>query len=252
MNSTASTLISKTVSFTVVHGKKIFVVEELVPNSKKMVIFSHGFRGSSLGPARQFVDFSSLLNQQGISTLRFDQPCSGNSEGDFLDSSFSDWVRTTGHLAAQYLQQGYQVALLGQSMGATTSVAASALPQLSGNIAALLLWVPDPKSSVSVQPNEIFEEEGQKYRGVFWNEAREQNFFDCLSTFTGKVHLVYGEEDRYISQDLRERVIAAVRNRSGEVMLLPNEDHSRWRYETARRVMEEEMRILKVAFSVKA
>lgn len=42
---------------------------------------SHGFRGSSDDPARQFVDFQRLLNKEGFSVLRFDQPNSGNSDG---------------------------------------------------------------------------------------------------------------------------------------------------------------------------
>lgn len=75
-----------------INGKKIATYFSVPENgdSKKIVIMSHGFRGSSLGPARQFVDFQRLLNKKGYSVLRFDQPNSGNSEGDYFDSSFNE------------------------------------------------------------------------------------------------------------------------------------------------------------------
>ena len=53
--------------------------------SKKIVIFCHGYRGTSVGPSRFFVLVAKKLAEAGISSLRFDQYGSGNSEGDFLD-----------------------------------------------------------------------------------------------------------------------------------------------------------------------
>jgi pimeloyl-ACP methyl ester carboxylesterase len=80
----------------------------------------------STGPARAFVDFERLLLEDGFSCLRFDQPSSGNSEGDFVDSFFSAWVETLTGLARRQLDAGNGVALLGQSMGGTaTMIAAS-------------------------------------------------------------------------------------------------------------------------------
>lgn len=92
------------VFFEKINNKNVFcVLSESDNNNKQIVIMSHGFRGSSIGPARTFVDFSRILNKEGISTLRFDQPNCGNSEGDFLDSSFNEWVNTTTYFAKKYL-----------------------------------------------------------------------------------------------------------------------------------------------------
>src|SRR3989344_3999356 len=88
------------VYFEEVNGKKIFcVLSESELNQKKIVIMSHGFRGSSTGPARTFVDFQRLLNKEGFSVLRFDQPNSGNSEGDYLETSYNEWVDTVVYFA---------------------------------------------------------------------------------------------------------------------------------------------------------
>jgi alpha-beta hydrolase superfamily lysophospholipase len=86
-------------------------------DGKKVVIFCHGFWGSLVGAGWHFVRAARQLAEQGISSLRFDQYGSGNSEGDFKDSSFDDWVVTTKTIAQSYIEQGYQVALFGQSMG---------------------------------------------------------------------------------------------------------------------------------------
>lgn len=56
-------------------------------NSKNIVIFCHGYRGTSAGPNRFFVTAARQLAKRGISSLRFDQYGCGNSEGDFIGGS---------------------------------------------------------------------------------------------------------------------------------------------------------------------
>lgn len=91
------------VYFEKVNGKNIFcALAEPEISQKKIVIMSHGFRGSSVGSARTSVDFARILNKNGYSTLRFDQPNSGNSEGDYLDSSYNEWVDTIVYFANKY------------------------------------------------------------------------------------------------------------------------------------------------------
>ncbi|MCK4860022.1 MAG: hypothetical protein KAS87_05645, partial [Candidatus Omnitrophica bacterium] len=61
--------------FEKIDDKQVFcILSEPKQIQNKMVIMSHGFRGSSIGPARTFVDFARLLVKNGFSVLRFDQP----------------------------------------------------------------------------------------------------------------------------------------------------------------------------------
>ncbi|MBI5122876.1 alpha/beta hydrolase [Candidatus Roizmanbacteria bacterium] len=187
------------VSFENINNKKIFqIFTEPEVSQKKIVIMSHGFRSSTIGPARTFVNFEKILLNNGFSVLRFDQPNSGNSEGDFIDSSFTEWVDTTTYLAKKYIEKGYKVCLLGQSMGATTTMAVTSRDEVKNKILCIILWVPDPESSFDKNPENILEEEGQKYKELFWKEACETNFFKNLKEFTGGIHLVYGETDKYV------------------------------------------------------
>lgn len=234
------------VGFEKISDKNIFFsLSEPDDPQKVVVVMTHGFRGSSIGPARTFVDFERLLVTNGISSLRFDQPCSGNSEGDYLESSFNDWVKTTTYFSKKYLDLGYQVVLLGQSMGASTTMVATAESEIKGKIPCILLWVPDPKSTFSVNPNEVYEEGGQRYKGKFWQEARDVNFFDCMDAYNGGIHLVYGDSDRYISEDLRSQVVQRVRSKGQQYMILKGQDHSPWDYDVAQNVFREELIFLK-------
>jgi len=238
------------VYFENVNGKQIFCdFSEPENRQKKIVIMSHGFKGSSIGPARTFVDFARILNQNGISALRFDQPNSGNSEGDYLKSSFNEWVDTTTHLAKKYLEMGYKVALLGQSMGSTTTVIATSKSELKDKIPCILLWVPDPQSTFIGDSNMVEEEGGQKYKNTFWQEAKDSDFFKCLSDYNGKIYLVYGEDDRYISQELRDQVAKVVKEREGQfVKILKGQDHSPWEYDLCQKIYKEEIEMLNSAF----
>jgi len=235
------------VSFEIINGKKIFhIITEPDKTEKKIVIMSHGFRGNSIGPSRTFVDFENLLIKNGFSTLRFDQPCGGNSEGHYLDSSFNEWVETTTYFAKKYLDLGYKVALLGQSMGATATMIVASKSELKDKIPCIILWVPGVNDvEFKGGSDEVLEEGGQKYKGRFWIKSKAANFFQCIKDYEGGIHLVYGENDRYISEELRNKVIEEVKAKNQPYMILSGQDHSPWDFDIAQKVYEEELAFLK-------
>lgn len=246
------------VFFEEANGKQIFcALSQPSAPSKKMVIMSHGFRGNSTGAARSFYNFKDLLISEGFTVFRFDQPNSGNSEGQFIDSSFNEWVRTIEYFTKKYLAEGYEVALLGQSMGATATVIASSRDEIKDRVSAILLWVPDPKSDNSGwfseeqaakrHTDEVLEEAGQKYRARFWQEAKDADFFTCINAYKGPIHLVYGEKDIFVSEELRKRVIEVVRTKGQEVMILKGQEHSGWDYDVCEEVFKAELGFVKSA-----
>lgn len=230
------------VYFEKINGKNVFCdLSEAENSQKKIVIMSHGFRGTNEGPARQFVDFQRILNKEGFSVLRFDQTNGGNSEGDYLDTSFNGWVNTIVYFADKYLKNGYEVDLLGQSMGASATIVATSNPLIKDKIPCILLWVPDPETDFSGNPEEILEEGGQMYRNYFWQEAKDSNIFQCLNDYQGKIHLVYGEVDRYVSNELMDKTIKIVKDKKQEVMVLKGQDHSPWEYDLVQEVYKQEL-----------
>jgi pimeloyl-ACP methyl ester carboxylesterase len=194
---------------------------------------------------RSTVEFSRQLLDDGFSVLRFDQPHSGNSGGPFIDSSFTEWVGTICSLAQKYIAAGYTVCLLGQSMDATATVIAATRQDLAEKIPCLLLWVPDPVLKFTGNPEEVYDEEGQRYRGRFWEEASQADFFRALERYSGAIHLVYGQRDSFISEEIRGRVMELVHEKGGSHMVLPGEGHSSWGWEACESVYERERALLR-------
>jgi len=196
-------------------------------NSKDIVIFCHGYRSSTIGPNRFFVRAARKLAEHNISSLRFDQYGSGNSEGDFFDSSFADWVATTKVIAQDYLDIGYRVALLGQSMGGSTViVAASELSALTSMVA----WVPDASVDEFQTPESgVIEESGEIVTASYWQEAHDVNVGERLLRIEAPSYIVQCTADEYVNQMNRD---VLTRNAQPQHMVdkFDGYTHSSWTY----------------------
>lgn len=210
-------------------------------DSKGIVIFCHGYRGTSAGPNRFFVTAARQLAEKGISSLRFDQYGSGNSEGDFFDSSFIDWIKTTNAIAENYLSQSYKVALFGQSMGGAAVIAVgSELPKLS----AIIAWSPDPNVEDFVAPeNGIIEESGQIVQARFWQEAHYAKVADKLRLVKTPMYIVQCTADEYVDEQNRN-AIAKNAQPNHKVENFEGYAHSKWTYEQAKGIIDKSVKFL--------
>lgn len=204
-------------------------------DSKNIVIFAHGFQSTSIGPCRRFVGCARKLSQRGISSLRFDQYGSGNSEGDFFDSSFDDWVKTIRTIAENYLAQDYKVALFGQSMGGAAVLAVGfELPDLS----AIVAWSPDPNVDKFVPPeNGIDEENGQIVQASFWQEAHDAKVADKLSLIKTPMYIVQCTADEYVDELNRNAIIRNAQS-NHKVENYEGYPHSKWTYQQGKEIID--------------
>jgi pimeloyl-ACP methyl ester carboxylesterase len=205
------------------------------------VIFCHGFRGEKTGPNRTFVRGARLLAASGISSLRFDQYGSGDSEGDFLESRFDDWVNTIDALARQQLDRGQRVALFGQSMGASAVIcAASGLP-----VEAVVAWVPDANiDDFTPGPDGFVEEGGQRVGNAFWEQAYAADVAKHLIEISAPSYLVFGTADEYVSTENREALVA-VAGPNVSIDVFDGYPHSAWTAEQAKDIIERSVGFLR-------
>jgi len=200
-----------------------------------IVLFCHGFGGTKTGPHRFFVRAARVLSRAGISALRFDQYGCGDSEGEFIDSSFDDWVATTTALARRYLEDGFRVVLFGQSMGgATVIVTAAVVPAIS----AVVAWVPDPNvGPFGPSPGGFSEEGGQLIGDGFWREAHGARVADRFRDVAAPAYLVFGTDDELVSTENREALISRAKA-SDRIDVFDGYLHSAWSYDQATEVIE--------------
>lgn len=193
------------------------------------MIFCHGFRGEKTGPNRTFVRAARRLAASGISSLRFDQYGSGDSEGDFLESRFTEWVATISALALQQIGQGKRVALFGQSMGASAAIcAAASLP-----VAAVVAWVPDANiDEFTPGPQGFMEEGGQRVGNAFWQEAHDADVPHAFAAVAAPCYLVFGTADEYVSTENREALVRVAKP-ADRIDIFDGYPHSAWTAEQA-------------------
>ncbi|HKF89578.1 MAG TPA: alpha/beta fold hydrolase [Propionibacteriaceae bacterium] len=195
-----------------------------------VVIFCHGFRGERTGPNRTFVRAARALAAVGISSLRFDQYGSGDSDGDFLDSSFTDWVETCQALAVEQIKAGRRVALFGQSMGGSAALCAAADLQ---QLAAVVAWVADANVDPFLpSPTGVVEEGGQLVRNQFWQEAHAADIAGRYARVAAPCQLVFGTSDEYVSSENRQALIQHAKP-TDTVAVFDGYGHSNWSAEQA-------------------
>jgi len=227
-----------------VNGRRIAAALHVAP-SKKIVLVCHGFISSKIGPNRFFVRLARRLQQRGICALRFDQYGSGDSEGDFFDSSFNDWIATTKELVHLYRRDGYQVALLGQSMGGSTALATAG--DLGAEIAAVVAWVPDPSVDPMQPGGDWSEEGGQRVQRRYWQEAHGADIVGRFRAITAPTLVFFATADDYVSTENRQ-AISDVRRAHQQIAWLEGWTHSAWTYDQATQVIDQSVDFLITCF----
>lgn len=205
-------------------------------SDKKVVIFCHGFISSKIGPNRFFVRLARQIQQHGTCALRFDQYGSGDSVGDFIDSSFDDWIATTKALVHRYRNDGFQVALVGQSMGGATVLAVAG--DLGADIASVVAWVPDPSVDEMPPGGDWSEEGGQRVQRSYWQEAHNANIVGRFRLITAPTLIFFATADAYVSAENQQAIITA-RQPHQQVELLDGWSHSAWTYDQATHVIDQ-------------
>ena len=228
------------IKFIEVNKKKIASVINDAGN-KNIVILCHGFRGSKIGPNRFFVKVARELEKQNISSFRFDQYGSGDSEGDFIDSRFDDWVKTTEEVVNDYLSKGYKVSLLGQSMGGSTVLVVAS--RLVNKIESVVAWVPDPSVDTLNIHGKYMEEGGQRIDWGFWRQAHQANIVDCFKKITVPTYIIFCDNDEYISTEDQQALISVAQPHQ-KIEILKDHPHSSWSYDQAAKVIKNTVQFL--------
>ncbi|SJZ87967.1 alpha/beta hydrolase [Selenihalanaerobacter shriftii] len=179
---------------------------------KPAVILCHGFKGNKIGPHRIFVKMARNLAENGIVAFRFDYRGSGDSFGDFKETTISGQVEDALE-AVELISQldevnSSQLGLLGLSLGGAVAACTAAKSQ---NIKALVLWsavaeiqkvflAQKPKDNAlqTLDEQGYIDLDGSKLGKDFVNEINEINPLSRIKKYKNLLFLVHGSEDEVV------------------------------------------------------
>ena len=209
------------------NGRVSVVLHRADAQLRHIVVMAHGFKSSKLGPSRYFVELGRSLAASGISTLRFDQPGSGDSEGSFEDSSFLTWIDAIEHFARRYSDNNIAVALLGQSVGGRAALAAAT--RLGDAVKGIALWSPALMlhADSAAERTGWMEEEGQRVSWDFWREVESFDFLALYRNLAVPTYCVFGTADSFISVS-EMRVMESAAKKDDRIRVIEGLPHSAW------------------------
>jgi len=188
---------------------------------KPCVVFLHGYTGDRIGEHFIYVKAARELARNGKAAFRFDFRGSGESEGDFEDTSveteISDALRAVETVRRMPEIDGEKIALLGHSLGGCVAACIA----VETEAASVVLWAPtafadylverggetvkDPYAWLPQNFREAVEKRGYVDMGAF---RRGKAFFEsikyydplsAIAEYRGPLLLVHGSEDQTVS-----------------------------------------------------
>lgn len=204
------------------------IIHEPGNYNNKFVIMCHGFSGTKIGPHRMFVDLARKLCNANYKVLRFDFPCNGDSEGEFIDNNFDDWSDTILSLSKEFNYK--KLGILGNSMGGTCVIHTLGKRQLAD---IFVTWVADPKfkripktkEQLLSEKSGFSEERGTIVKWEFWEKIIEKDFLKALKIITISGLMIFAGKDHFItSEDIKK--IGKNIPKNVQIKIYQNADHA--------------------------
>jgi len=201
------------------------------------VVLFHGFTGNKIEPHRLFVKIGRKLASNGINVFRFDFYGSGDSEGEFIEMTFSgeveDALTAVDFMRGQAYIDPSRVGILGLSMGGAI---ASYVAGIRNDIKSVVLLssvadLTPLAERVKIQyPEERLKSDGfVDYSGwqlgiKFIEELPNIKPVERIKNFNGPVLIIHGSKDELVPVDSAHSYYNALKGRDVETRLIIIED----------------------------
>lgn len=174
-----------------------------------VVILYHGFTGNRMGNKFLFVRFARKLAAEGLGCVRFDFSGSGESDGEFSEMTLGGEIEE-GKEILRYVRQmegvdPAEVFLCGFSMGGV--VATHVAAQMPEFVRGLCLWAPAGNMLEIAEecfrtgvplPGGGVEVEALAVGRPFYEELKQWDLYEGISSYTGPVLILHGDRDEAV------------------------------------------------------
>ena len=216
-------------------------VPEGVTGPVPTVLLFHGFGAVRDEYFCSFVQISRQLAKRGIAAIAFDFSGHGESDGDFIDFTFSNEVYEGTQLVAFVKTLDFvdetRVALLGMSLG---SVAASMVAGLVGDaVMGLCLWSPaavfqdeivnnhtlQGKPIDTVAEKGYFDFNSMKLGSQFFEDVKTVDIYPTAKQYLGPVKIIHGADDTIAPVSYAQKYVDTYQQ-PVDLTVVPGADHS--------------------------
>jgi pimeloyl-ACP methyl ester carboxylesterase len=186
-----------------------------------IIIILHGFQGNKAGPHSIFVEFSRLMEQKGIASIRFDFRGSGESDGNFSDMTMSDELEDAkiiiDYVKTLSFADTRRLGVLGLSMGG--AIASMLAGDRKDDVKSLCLWAPAGNMAeviiyhyIGERLSELFETgytdiEGFLLGKGFVEDAKALDIYGIAARYTGNVLILHGDKDDVVPIEASQKYV---------------------------------------------
>jgi uncharacterized protein len=177
--------------------------------SKNIIILNHGFTGNKVESKRLFVEAAREFAKGGIDAFRYDFYGSGDSAGEFAETTLSHNIQNLKDAVVLMQQRDYEkIAVLGLSMGGATCIlTVSDIP-----VDYMITWsaVPDMEkifqefggdlSADSADVQDIVYN-GWKVNRTFWEDGYKHDIQSAFQNIKIPKLVIQGTEDKQLFVD---------------------------------------------------
>lgn len=186
-----------------------------------VVVMLHGFTGNKTEHAGHFRNFSRILAENSVASLRMDFSGNGESDGEFRDFTYDTMIAEALQMIdyARSVKGFKRLFLLGFSMGG--AIAANISGIVPEKIDKLILWAP-----AGMMPDEIKEmfETGEKLENgnaihanyeiskEMYESAFRWHTYENLDKFENNVLIIQGRSDKSVPYLYAARYAVSFKN----------------------------------------
>lgn len=179
-----------------------FEHETLLPKAK--VFIQHGYFSSNhLGPNRMYWQIADHLNKSGFTVYRFACIGMGDSDGEFIDTSYQLHIENNISLINSFKKEGDKIVFIGHSMGTSVAVRLATMFQpislvLISPSLGKINYIENLFSSNQLNELETTgrtERKGLIASNQFMLNSQDENIFELCKRLKSNVQIHYGLRD---------------------------------------------------------
>jgi len=181
-------------------------------STDQCVLMFHGFTGHKVETNRMFLNIDQVLEEEEISSIRFDWLGHHESDGDLASIGYDDLLQQAKEVFAYANKTYKKIIVLGFSMGGALAIKALSLKPDRLILISPAINMGEILMAISYRANKIndyvFDANGLKLGKDFITSFQDLNYYEDLNNYHQPVLLIQGTKDASVPISLTKELCA--------------------------------------------